>query len=377
MQHIHVILGTKAQLIKMAPILAEFQRRGLSYNFILTGQHKETVEALRDNFGVKEPDYVLYDGPDITGTGRMLTWLGRCAVTMLRRRRSIFGGRLDRGHVVLVHGDTVSTLLGAVVGRLLGARVAHVESGLRSFDYLHPFPEEITRVLTFRFTHIFFCPGAWAVVNLRRFGGVKIDTGQNTLFDCLQLARERMALAAGPRLPDVAYGVCTLHRFENVYKRPKLEWMVATLGRIARRKRLLFILHPVTEKQLRRWGLLDTLAGLPGIELRPRMDYFNFIRLVDGADFVISDGGSNQEENYYLGKPCLLLRKASERVEGIGENCVLSGYDDGVIDEFVAHFERYRRPPVSLERSPAAMIVDYLQQEFAGRRAGAAAPAGR
>ena len=140
---------------------------------------------------------------------------------------------------------------------------------------------------------------------------------------------------------------------------------MATRERIAARPRLLFILHPVTEKQLRQWSLLQRLEAHPAIELRPRMDYFNFIRLVHYADFVISDGGSNQEENYYLGKPCLLLRKASERVEGIGENCVLSGYDDAVIDDFVAHFERHRRPAVVLQRSPAAIITDYLQNEFA------------
>ncbi|HKJ22181.1 MAG TPA: UDP-N-acetylglucosamine 2-epimerase [Gammaproteobacteria bacterium] len=361
MHKIHVILGTKAQLIKMAPILAQFQRRGLPFNFILTGQHKETLDALRENFGIKAPDCVLYAGPDITGTLKMITWLFRSMVKMLWHRRRIFGAPLDAGHVVMVHGDTVSTLLGAVVGRLLGAKVAHVESGLRSFNYLHPFPEEITRVLTFLLTDYFYCPGDWAVGNLKRFRGEKINTGQNTLFDCLQLAKSRIQALPEDDLPERPYVVCTLHRFENLYHKRRVQWIVSTLERLSRQWKILFVMHSITGKQLRKWDCLRALEQNPRIELLPRMDYFQFIRLVYHAAFVISDGGSNQEENYYLGKPCLLFRKAVERREGIGENCIVSGYDDRLIDRFAQHPEEYERPPVELEVSPTAVIVNHIQ----------------
>ena len=377
MKRVHVILGTKAQLIKMAPILVELQNRRIPYNFILTGQHRETLDALRENFGVRRPDYILYEGPDITGTLSMFSWLFASAFKMLRHRKKIFGPRIDAGHVILVHGDTVSALLGAVVGKLLGAKVAHVESGLRSFNYFHPFPEEITRVLTFNFTDYFYCPGDWAVGNLKRFHGVKVNTGQNTLYDCLQLARSRIEQMPRDGIPAEPYVVCTLHRFENLYKKAKVEWVVATLLRLAKKRKILFILHPVTEKQLRKWGCLEVLERQPGIQLLPRMDYFNFIRLVYHADFVISDGGSNQEENYYLGKPCLLFRKAVERTEGIGENCIVSRYDDRLIDAFVDRFHEYERPPLTLNVSPTMMIVDHLQHAFDLEEAPASHPQAR
>lgn len=351
---IYILIGTKAQLIKMAPVMRELRAAGIGYRFISTGQHRETMVNILGNFGLSGPDYRLYTGDDITSIPAMLVWAICILWRTLRRRREIFGA-VPQG-IVLVHGDTFSTLLGALMGRLVGLKVGHVESGLRSFNFFHPFPEEPIRLITFRLAHILFCPGLWAAANLTSCRGEKVNTGSNTLADALRLAVSAID-AAEVDIPKEPFAVVSLHRFENLCSRTALERVVVIVERIARSKRLLFILHPPTEKKLREFGFYERLASLANIELRQRCDYFRFIKLISAADFVVSDGGSNQEECFYLGKPILLLRKATERQEGLGENCVLSGYDPELIDRFVADWQAYQRPPRFPARSASEIIA--------------------
>jgi UDP-N-acetylglucosamine 2-epimerase (non-hydrolysing) len=346
----------------MAPVMRALRDAELPYRFISTGQHRETMDDLLSNFGVKGPDYRLYAGKDITSIPAMAVW-GACILwRTLWRRREIFGQ--ERRGIVLVHGDTFSTLVGAIMGRLAGLQVGHVEAGLRSFNLGNPFPEEIVRLLTFRLAGYLFCPGPWAVANLAAISGQKIDTGGNTLLDALRLAVSTSE-SVPVDLPERLFAVVTLHRFENIYSRPAIERVVNLVERIARHRYLLFILHKPTELKLREFGLYDRLATSGNVEFRQRYDYFRFVRLILAADFVVSDGGSNQEECFYLGKPVLLLRKATERQEGLGENCVLSGYDPEIVDHFVENVDRFRRPAVEFRASPSQAIVDVCRG-FAG-----------
>lgn len=353
---IHVIIGTKAQLIKMAPLLKMFKMQGIEYNYISTGQHKATVDDILANFEIKKPDYVLYDGHDITSIVQMGIWFIKNIFKSIWHKKAIF--KNDQHGIVLVHGDTFSTLLGAVMGKFAGLKVAHVESGLRSFNLFHPFPEELTRVLTFRLADYMFCPGEWAEQNLSRYRGIKVNTQINTLYDALRFALPAIDKLHDVEIPDKLYAIATLHRFENVYNYEAIRRIVEIVERISEKNHLLFILHKPTEMNLKKFNFYDRLKNNPNIEFRTRYDYFRFIKLMLKADFVVSDGGSNQEECFYLGKPIILLRKATERQEGLGENCVLSAYNDAVIDEFVANVEKYRFPPQNLAFSPAQLIID-------------------
>jgi UDP-N-acetylglucosamine 2-epimerase (non-hydrolysing) len=280
--------------------------------------------------------------------------LGQCVVS----RGKIFGND-DRG-IVLVHGDTFSTLLGALMGRVAGLRVGHVESGLRSFNIFHPFPEEITRLLTFRLSHTLYCPGAWAAENASRYRREVIDTGANTLADTAALAA-RVPLRSD-HLPEGEFAIVSLHRYENIFRRERFELLVTVLEEMAESKPLLFILHPPTEKQLERFGLRLRLERNPRIDLRPRYTYFDFFALMQRADYVVTDGGSIQEESAYLGLPCLLMRKATERREGLGANAVLSKYDRTVIRKFTLDFASHRQPVFEQANRPSDVIIDSALQ---------------
>jgi UDP-N-acetylglucosamine 2-epimerase (non-hydrolysing) len=352
---IHLVIGTKAQLIKMAPVMRALRNAGLPYRYISTGQHRDTMDEILDNFGIPGPDVTLYSGQDITSIPKMLAWAFRILWRTVRDRKRIFAD--DRNGIVLVHGDTFSTLLGALMGKVARLEVGHVESGLRSHNLFQPFPEEITRLLTFSLANYYFCPGPWAIKNLERYKGIKIDMGANTLLDSLNLAKTMVANTEVD-IPPEPYAVATLHRFENVFSKAALERLVKIVCRIAESKKVVFILHKPTYNKLKEFGLYESLESHPEVELRPRYDYFRFIRLITGADFVISDGGSNQEECYYLGKPILLLREATEREEGLGENCVLSKFDPAIIEDFVRNFRNFENSKPVLPVTPSQKIVE-------------------
>lgn len=357
---IHFILGTRAQLIKTAPIMAECGRRGIPYNFIFFAQHKQTIREIIDLFRIKRPDFVIGDeGRDITNVKSLLSWSAKSFGTGLLQRRRIFGGR----GIVLVHGDAFPALLGAVLARAAGLKVGHIEAGLRSFNYLNPFPEELIRVLLWklRLTDYYFCPNAWALGNVAAYPGRKIDTKCNTLFDSLRTALETATGDEESLIPKTEYALVTLHRFETLSSRQKLEEVLEIIGQVTRKIRLLFILHPPTLAVLRQTGLYEVLERNPGVEMRPRYDYFRFIRLLRGSRFVITDGGSNQEECFYLGHPCLLLRHHTERTEGLGENVVLSRFDPEVIRDFVDNYSSFRTPMLQLEQRPSEVILEAIR----------------
>jgi len=132
---IYIILGTKAQLIKMAPVMKELADRNIGYNFIFTGQHRETINELVNVFKLKAPDYRLYDGRDITSVLAMFFWTVHCLIKTFKNKAEIFKG--DKNGMALVHGDAFSALFGALMAKISGLKVGYVEAGLRSFDLFH------------------------------------------------------------------------------------------------------------------------------------------------------------------------------------------------------------------------------------------------
>jgi len=140
----------------------------------------------------------------------MALWLPRIIWRMVKNADTYFPSRQG---IVVVHGDTFSTLAGGLVGKLLGMRVAHVEAGLRSYNIFHPFPEELTRLAVFRLSDIAFCPGEWAMRNMEGYRCERINTGMNTIVDAV-----RMATANSAATPSKdSYGVISIHRFENIF----------------------------------------------------------------------------------------------------------------------------------------------------------------
>lgn len=351
------IIGTRAQLIKMAPILQRLEARKYPYHLVFTGQHSETMDELMTQFQISAKPLRLREGEDITGIVQMAIWFARAFVELISLRANLVGiGK----NIFVVHGDTFSTLLGAVAGRLLGVKVAHVESGLRSFSLLHPFPEELTRIALFRLATIAYCPNTWAVENLKGFRLEKINCGQNTLVDAVRFALAQ-PLHEQSACEHHEYGVVSIHRFENIFSRSQFCKILGLLELAALSRPLIFVLHPATRKKLEQYHLMEKITSNSRFLLRKRMGYIPFLQLLGRASFVVTDGGSNQEELSYLGIPTLLMRRATERTEGLESNVVISNYEETKVREFLMNLRHAKPVDLATERAtPSSLIVDHL-----------------
>jgi UDP-N-acetylglucosamine 2-epimerase (non-hydrolysing) len=355
-----VVFGTTGELIKLAPVLLLLEQRGRGYVLATTGQQVEQIPSFLDQFGLRQPDLWLGRGArgrDLRVNRNIPRWLATVSRSYLRRRgslrRSLNGGAGKP--LVLVHGDTMTTVLGALLGRSLRIPVAHIEGGLRSYDLRHPFPEELNRRLASKLSRIDYAPGPWAAGNLN---GDVVDTGTNTIRDSLELVPPGEP-AFG--LPDEPFGIVSLHRFELLNNRRLLRDSLEALAEAAERTPLYFIDHPVTVAAIERFGFGEYFDATRFVRVA-RLLFFDFVRAARRCAFLVTDSGGTQEESYYLDRPCLVHRVRTERREGLGETAVLSGMSTEVLRDFLGDPGRYRRRTTFSAASPSQVIVDDLER---------------
>lgn len=353
-QRLHVFLGTKAQYIKTAPLLRLMDARGVDYRLIDTGQHARLARSLRVELGIREPDHVLGGAGDVDSVPQALRWSAGLAARLGSGswlRREVFGGA---GGICIVHGDTPSTLLATLMARRAGLRVAHLEAGLRSHSILQPFPEEAIRLLVMRWSALLFAPTPTAVANLAAMGvkGRVVAVGGNTSIEAVAASAAGSAETGGPV-------VVSLHRVENLYSGKVVARFVELVVRLASEAPVRFVVHGPTREVLSRKGAIERLERA-GVDLRSLAPHGEFIAWLRAAPFVITDGGSIQEECALLGVPTLLWRSRTERSDGLGANVVLSKYDPEVVETFLADPERLRRAPADLVVRPSEQILDVL-----------------
>jgi UDP-N-acetylglucosamine 2-epimerase (non-hydrolysing) len=369
------VLGTAAELIKVFPIIKQAEARGIAWTVLSTGQSGINFWREYEEFGLPMSCAMtaVETGRDLADHGSALRWFIKAWCWNprkgLRTADDTDGGRQagerrlagDRtaSNLVVVHGDTLSTIVGAHWGRRQGWPLVHVEAGLRSNRLFSPFPEEITRRLVSRWADFHMTPDAWAADNLRRAGchGRVVDTGANTLVDAIDWILERNH-SHNRRMER--YAVANLHRFENLNTAPRWAFLIETLEKAARQRPVVLVLHPQTRYKIDRHRGLRSRLERAGVTLVDRLPFRQFIQLLADAELVISDGGSNQEECFYLGTPCLLLRDTTERQVGLGSTAVLAGFRGNIVDEFLSDPQRYRRPPWRPAQSPSAVILDVL-----------------
>jgi UDP-N-acetylglucosamine 2-epimerase len=309
---------------------------------------------MRTELGVRRPDVVLGGAEDVTSITGAVAWaarIGRRLGSARGVRESIFA---SRGGICVVHGDTPSTLLAALLARRAGLRVAHLEAGLRSHSMVHPFPEEAIRVMVMHLSDLLFAPDDTAMAHLDDMGLAEraVPLHGNTVIEAL---RESLAL----RQPSHGPAIVSTHRVENLLSRRRVERLVATVRRLSGQMAVRFVLHAPTDQALRRMGLRRGLTDA-GIQLSPLVSHAEFVNMLAAAPLVITDGGSIQEECALLGVPTLLWRGRTERPDGLGANVVLSNYEPARIAEFIRDPERYRRGPADLNHHPSEQILDEL-----------------
>lgn len=356
-----VVFGTTGELIKLAPVLVRLQERGHPFRLVTTGQQVTQIPPFLDQFRLPQPEVWLgrgAGGRDLATSRDIPGWLAGVTGAFLRRRASIRRDLLagPGRPLVLVHGDTMTTVLGAAMGRSLRVPVAHIEGGLRSGDLRHPFPEELNRRVTSRVADIHYAPGAWAASNIGR--GIVVDTRSNTIRDSLELVPHDLEPAI--ELPEVPFGIVSLHRFELLRSHALLKRSLEILSDAARERPMLFVDHPVTMAAIERYGLQRLFDGTEFVRM-PRLRFFDFVQLERRCAFVVTDSGGSHQECYYLDQPCLVHRKRTEWLEGLGENIILSRLDPAILQDFLADPTIHRRQRPLPTDSPGDIIVDDLE----------------
>ena len=318
------VIGTRPNFVKTAPVIAAMRERHPEGRHVIvhTGQHYDRAmsEVFFEELAVPTPDHLLEVG---SGTHAVQT-----ARTMERLEPVIEAEEPD---LLVVPGDVNSTLAAVLVAAKVGLPVAHVESGLRSFDMT--MPEEVNRIVADRFSEYLFMHSEEAVGNLRAEGlpEERMYMVGNTMIDTLVALRDRIDAADSPGQLGVApggYALVTLHR-PALVDGPLLPETVARLAALSEQMPVVFPVHPRTRKMMEAAG---GGAEAPNLLLSEPLGYVDFLSLVAGAGAVLTDSGGIQEETTFLGVPCFTLRANTERpvTVDLGTNELL-GLDPGAI----------------------------------------------
>ncbi|MDR7189105.1 UDP-N-acetylglucosamine 2-epimerase (non-hydrolyzing) [Microbacterium sp. BE35] len=346
------IYGTTAEAIKLAPIARRLDARGIPYEHWVTQQHTDALRVAMPQLGFRAPDRVIADGwrgKPLKTPLQMVGWMFDVGIWTLRNLRSIRKS-LPRNSVVIVHGDTVTTVLGTFIGRLAGAPVAHVEAGLRSGDWRHPFPEELDRRIVGRLAQIHYAPAEEAAANLAGRANVVMTHG-NTVVDAV-----RDAAAGRIVVADEEYGLVLLHRFEFI-SNPQL--VRDTLVALDQESPLPM---KVVVDSYSRDTMERTIAsfGLQKFSIMAKQEHSEFVDTLRAAAFIVTDSGGVQEEAAVFGLPTLVHRMATERSEGIGTTAMLSLWDLNRVREFLRSTDAHRGSKTADPRSPSDIVVDDL-----------------
>ena len=357
-------IGTEAELIKVFTVIIECQQKGCICHIIASGQNDLGRSRILPIIELNGQYIELGKEEDIIkSTAGLLKWF----ILTKASARKIIQKRMDiksmKHAPLIVHGDTISTLMGAILGKELGMRVCHIEAGLRSHNYFNPFPEEIDRVLTSKIARFHFAPSEEAVKNLERARGTVVCTKYNTILDSLQYSLKMDIVSTEiQKLTGKDFFVFVMHRQENLMNNEFVRAVLKEIIKLAEQKQCVLILHKITENKLREMGVLAKLKSNRQFILLPRVDYFDFMKLLNQAKYVITDGGSNQEELAYMGKPCLIMRKETERQDGIGNNAVLFGGKVKNIAIFAKNYRKYSKEAIVPEKSPSNIIAGKLER---------------
>lgn len=336
------VVGARPQFIKAAVVCESLRKAGITQIMVHTGQHYDLnmSEVFFRELDMREPDHRLGVGSGSHGeqTGRMLA-----AVEGVLQQR--------KPGLVLVFGDTNSTLAGALASAKLNIPVAHVEAGLRSFK--RSMPEEINRVLTDHLSELLFAPTPTAMSNLRR---ESLEQGAFLVGDVMldiALRVERSMLHREPEilerfgLAEKQYVLTTVHRAENTDNERNLERIIGALHRLAAEDiPVFFPVHPRTRKRLDALGLLGDPAP-PGLVFHQPVSYGDMVVLEKSARVIVTDSGGVQKEAYFFGTPAVVPRDETEWTEAVdtGWNVLTGAAADSIAGAVVAFWNDADLPP--------------------------------
>lgn len=347
------VVGARPNFIKLVPVHKTISRFA-DHRIVHTGQHYdyELSEIFFEEFNLPEPDHNLE-----VGSAKPAYQIGE----MLKRLEKIFAK--TRFDLAIVYGDTNSTFAGALAANRMGIKVAHVESGLRSFD--RRMPEETNRVLTDHVGDHLFAPTQTAVKNLEqeRVYGEVVYTGDVTVEMVKRAAdfASKSQILEDLNLDRKSYMLFTMHRVENTASKASLVSVIRAFEKMPEIK-IVFPIHPRTIRVLKEIGLLGRLRRCKNVKIIQPVGYVDFIRLLQDASKMVTDSGGAQKEAYLLSVPCVTIRKNTEWVETVetGWNVLTDTVTDKIVEAAISWKPHGRPQPVFGDGTASAKIGKYL-----------------
>lgn len=353
--HILLFVGTSAEVIKTWSVWTELTKRP---EFIVTlvssQQQGADVGPAMSSLGITDkPTCLSSSRTNLQKRSDTFRWAWTCLRTWRRLRRH--NSAIRRADLIVVQGDTMTTLLGAVLGWTSGIDVAHVEAGMRSGSWREPFPEELTRRLVSKIAALHFCPGEEQARNLMKYSNVFVTHG-NTGLDALH-----RVLDVTPQVDAQHDLLVSLHRQELIASRERLTECVDGLLLLANAFKLSMIVDSQTAVALRRLDLTDRLLLHPNIALQSKLPYPKLVALLSQSRGVITDSGGLQQECAALGIPCLVHRVRTETQDGFGASAELS---HGDVSRFVP-FAKGLGPTRTIQTLPSRFRSGTVSHEIA------------
>lgn len=295
------IIGARPQFIKHAPMQLELQKYFTAIT-IHTGQHYDSnmSNIFFNELKIPRPEYHLQLDGKTHGhqTGEMMTKIEEIVLD-------------EKPDVLLVYGDTNSTLAGALVGAKLHIPVVHIEAGLRSFN--KDMPEEINRIVTDHVADLLICPSTTAIENLKKEGIDKnVYLSGDVMKDMLNISLPFLQRKTG----ENRYYFATLHRPYNTDSAARMKAILDSFQQM--NHRVIFAMHPRTSNLIRQYDI--SLADYPNVEVIEPVGYFDSISYQNFAEAVVTDSGGMQKEAYWLKKKCVTLRKETEWTETLKDD---------------------------------------------------------
>lgn len=367
---IYLFIGTTAELIKVAPVIKEFKKRKINLKIITSGQNNVNFELLKPIIG-KQGAYNSFKVKLLkVPLGiylEFVVWIIKAFTNYILFFKQEFKYKDKKKILFIVHGDTISALLGAIIAKIFALKLVHIESGYRSYNFFEPFPEELCRYIVSKFSDILFCPNDWCLKNVKNNRGIKISTGQNTVYEsCMGALKLKTNYKYLNTISKNKFFLLILHRQEHMMFKKELakKYINILLSFANPNMKCLFVLHPLTENFLKSENMLEQIKQNPNVITVPRIPYLEFMKILSKCEFIATDGGSNQQEAYYLGKPCLLLRKYTEQIEGLYSNATLANDDMEIVSNFLINYKSKVSKRITLKIPPSKIVVDKILENF-------------
>lgn len=346
------VLGTKAQFIKSKYVLLNLIEKGVEIIILDTGQHKEITKTELTNSGlIYEYIELSKNKKNISSIFDMILWF----LKILFLNRINFCPKQISFSVI--HGDTVSTLIGLFISKKFKIPIIHLESGYKSNNIFRPFPEEIIRNIVSRYADILVVDGEKQFNNISKYHSKKdiIKISRNTIYDSALEYKNLNVLNQQSLL------TITVHRTENVYNKKRLLKLVSLLKKIKfedKFERIQWFCHDVTFKALEKYDLIEDIKA-NGIELNGLVEHKKFVSELLSSSLIITDGGSISEECSIFGLNTIIWRDVVENETYLKSNVILSHYDLDKIMKFINNLPTKRTESFDF-LSPSQEVVEEI-----------------